>query len=403
MTSLDIRKKSTNSPRPSLVKRGVRREFHPRRYWPWAGGVAALVLIAVLGLAVLPQAEVVLVARAEPVTRDLEIRVTTTAPARDSAELAIPGTLVEKEVSGSAMAPATGTKNIGTKASGFVYIYNFSKTTLILKKDTTTLTANGRKYFFAQDVGNIRPTALLGLTEQEVDPSSLIAPVPVVAENPGGAYNLPTKARIEIQNEVFGARPGTLYATVAEDGLRGGSDKEVKVITEADIQNGYKSLIDQLVKQENVPAEASDITILEQSTKGKAGTEAGEFEVSVKVKIRALTYKQSDVEDVITARLTRLLPQNKVLLTGASSRLQTQFSGVDLDAGTGTLKSHFEGQVVYRLDESEIKMKIRGKTATEIKELLLSRPEIESVEVKFYPFWVKKAPKYAKKIDLTVR
>src|SRR3989344_9141757 len=100
--------------------------------------VAAMVLF-VLGYVFLPAAEVRVWARSEPVTRDVEIKLDKSLPEPDLATMSVPAISLDREVSGSKNFPASGSKNVGKSASGFVSIYNFSKTALVLKSQTTTL------------------------------------------------------------------------------------------------------------------------------------------------------------------------------------------------------------------------------------------------------------------------
>lgn len=402
MRSLDIvrKQKKRTPPRPSLSKRGAGGEFH---YWPWAAGLTAFLIVAILGWLVLPHATVAVRPRSETVTRDLEVRVSTDQAAADSAQLVVPGRLVADEISGSKTVAASGARNVGQKASGFVYIYNFSKTTLILRAQTTTLVAGGRKYFFTQDAPGIRPTALLGLTDQEVDPTSLTAPVPVVADGPGEEYNLGGSSRLEIQNEAFGSNPKTLYAVTTDDGLRGGSTKEIKIIKDEDIKNGYQALTAELSAKAKEKFDGFlETEAAEPAATGVAGQEAAEFTVSEKLKVRGLVFSEADVLAVARARVGRLLPPQKELLAGENQRMQAQFKEADLKEGRGVLAVHFEGEIIYRLDRDELLQKVRGKSAAEITELLLSRPEIAEVNVQLRPFWVKKAPKWGKNITIDI-
>ena len=404
---LKIEKKIEEAgPTPRKIRR-------PRRKWP---KIAALMLLAIILLLwfisfyVLPEARIEVVARSEPVARDFEIRVDKNQAEPNFAELAIPGKILEVELEDTKTSAATGAKNIGQKASGFVYLYNFSKTTLILKAATTELSANGRKYFFTQDVANIRPTALIGLEDQEVDPSSLIPPVPVAAEAAGPEYNLPKNARLEISNEAFGQNPKTLYA-VAED-ISGGTTKEVKVVTQNDISRAYQSLSDDLIRRakhellEKYGAKALDnamaADVLEPRASASAGTEASEFQVSAKVRVRAFVFDEREVKSIVVQRIKRLLPENKVLEEGESARFSTQFANVSLEQGLGILIARYEGRIIYQVDREGLVGKLKGKNVEEMKEILLSRPEVESAKIKFYPFWVKRAPKLAGKIKLEV-
>ena len=385
----------------------------PRPLWRrWvAVSVAGVVLVATLMvLFVLPQVEVAIAVRSEPTTRDFEIRVDQKLDRVDAAELAVPGRLLDQEVPGSKAFPATGARNVGQTASGFVYIYNFTKTTLILRKDTTVLTANGRQYLFTQDVSNIRPTALLGLTEQEVDPSSLIPPVPVVAAAPGEQHNMPSGARLEITNEVLGAQPEVLYAVVA-DGIAGGTTKEIKIASQTDLLQALGTVRQETIEgakqvlfAENPGLKlfggAMSAEIIEQSTSVQPGAEVSVFEAAVRLRLLALVFNEGEIRSLIQSRIERLLPYNKKLKDPEDSRLQMDLVNVNLTDGQAVILAHYEGEIVYQLDEEEIRDRLKGKNIEEIREILLSRPEVQAAEVRFSPFWVKKAPKFGKNIYL---
>ncbi len=414
MKSLDIQRKPRHTLRSSRPSPPVFMKAGEKSRKPWRKTVAGSAGIVVLGIVlftvlILPEARVIVAARTEAVTRDLEISIDKNQTEPDPAGLVVPGRILEREIEGRKTYPSSGSKNVGRTASGFVSIYNFSKTTLILRAQTTVLTANGRKYFFTQDVGNIRPTALLGLTDQEVDETSLIPPVPVVAEAPGEAFNLKKAARLEIKNEVFGHQPEALYAVVAED-VSGGTTEELKVVSTADAAAALSALRQELISKARAELvkESADLRlldkavatqVLEEKTSAQPGEAVPEFEASAKLKLLALVYNEAHVKALITRRIERLLPENKVLLTGEPAlRLESQLVNLNLDLGQGVLRNHFEGMIVYQIDRREALRKIKGRSAEEIREILLSRPEIASVEVKFYPFWVKKAPRFEKKI-----
>lgn len=414
MKSFDISRRSKK-----IATRLPARQAKPQAVKPtpkkWLKPMAGLIVLVVLGLSVgyvfLPEATIKVTARSEPVTRDFSIRVDKNLAALAADDLAVPGKFIETEVTGKKTAASTGTKNVGKKASGFVSVYNFSKTTLILKAQTTVLTSGGRKYFFTQDVGGIRPTARIGLEDEEVDPTSLVPPVPLVAEGPGEEGNLPAGTRLEIENEAFGSQPKLLYAIVAE-GISGGSTKQLPVVAQADIDKSYESFFKEILDKERAKiilenpgskifdnALAADI--LEKQTSVQAGDEAAEFQATMKLKVRLLAFDETEILELVTQRIKRLLPETKILIT-EGERIQSQFANVNLDSGTGILVTHFEGQIFYRLDEAELLEKVKGKTVNEIREILLSQPEINSIEIELAPFWVKRAPKFKGKTKIEV-
>ncbi len=422
MKSFDIKSKKKKIPEPERKPASQAPVSAARiqnvKGLPWsrkvvAAGLVAVIIVGLLVFLVLPEAKIEVTARTEPVTRDFEIRIDKNQSEPNSSELIVPAQLLEKEVEGTKTFQATGTKNTGHKASGFVTIYNFSKTTLILKAQTTILEAGGHQYIFTQDVGSIRPTAFIGLENQEIDESSLIPPVPIIAAGPGAEYNLSKGTRVEIKNEVFGHQPKSLYG-VAADSITGGTDQIIKVITEQDLLGAAPALIQEVLEKAkkdimtqnpNLKIDDSAISydILEQKTSLNPGKEAQEFEATAKLKLRALAYDEQQIKNVISERIKRLLPQSQILQTEKSVQLSTKLLSASMDAGSGILSSHYEGQIYYKIDGQELLAKLKGKSLEEISEIVLSRPEIKDVTIKFFPFWVKKAPKFVKRINLVIR
>lgn len=394
------------------VPEPVRIPMPPLRYTLLPAVVVVLIL-ALLAVFVLPSADIIVKPRTEPVTRDLEVQVDSKVGVPDVSNLTIPGKIITDQVSVSKTYAATGVKNTGEKASGFVTLYNFSKTTLILRKGTTRLEAKGKVYYFLQDVGNIRPTGRIG-ADLEVDQSSLVDPVPIVAADSGEDSNLPAGTRFEIYNEVFGHQPQALYATNGNP-VAGGTNKQLKIVSAADIEAARQDLKDLLVskfresvKQKLTPdSQLSDnafaTSVVEEKIAPLVNSEAENFSLSQTANITALAYDESDVRDLIVERIVRLLPENKYLLPAQAQRLSAQFVSLDLAGGIGTLRAHFESEVRYQINADFLSRSLPGKSATQVKEILLARPEIQDVQVKLSPFWVNTVPRFGNKINFKIQ
>jgi len=394
------------------VPEPVRIPMPPLRYTLLPAAVVVLIL-ALLAVFVLPGAEIIVKPRTEPVTRDLEVQVDSKVGVPDVSNLTIPGKIITDQVSESKTYAATGVKNTGEKASGFVTLYNFSKTTLILRKGTTRLEAKGKVYYFLQDVGNIRPTGRIG-ADLEVDQSSLVDPVPIVAADSGEDSNLPAGTRFEIYNEVFGHQPQALYALNGNP-VAGGTNKQIKTVSAADIEAARKDLKDLLVakfresvKQKLTPdSKLSDnafaTSVVEEKITPPVNSEAENFSLSQTANITALAYDESDVRDLIVERIVRLLPENKYLLPAQEQRLSAQFVSLDLAGGIGTLRAHFESEVRYQINADFLSRSLPGKSSTQVKEILLARPEIQDVQVKLSPFWVNTVPRFGNKINFKIQ
>src|SRR3989344_4237094 len=377
-------------------------------------GIVAVILLILVTVILLPQASIVVYARSEPVTRDMEISVDKSVNASNSTSLTIPGKVISREMSKTETFDTTGKKQVGTKASGSVTIYNFTKNTLTLKASTTTLVANGKKYFFTRDATGIRPTGRIGSgNDQEVDQTTLVAPIPIIAENPGADHYLPLNTKFEIKNTALGNNPN-VYAQ-NEKAILGGVSKEITVLSQEDIDKATLTLTENIIEtaEDDLKKESSEdqrlITtgttkeILAKTANKNVGDEVDKFDMTMIARISGLTYDEKNVRDLIVEKIDSVLSDDKYILEGAEQIVNARFKSLDLANGKGLLSIHFETSIAYKLDEKDLAQDLAGKNAFEIKELLLSRPEVDRVDVKFSPFFVNRAPKFNGKIYISSR
>ncbi|MBX4205328.1 MAG: baseplate J/gp47 family protein [Candidatus Doudnabacteria bacterium] len=369
-----------------------------------------VLVLSVFALAVLlPTANITVYARSEPITRDTEITVDKSATSPDVSKMVVPGQAISREVSQTKNFPATGVKNVGTKATGSVQLYNFTKNTLTLKSTTTVLLANGKKFLFTKDVTGLRPTATIGTgAEAEVDPSSLIPPIAIVAQDPGEDSNIAANTKFNIVNAALGNQNVYGVDTAA---LTGGTTKTIKIISQPDLDNAAASMTNSIAEQAesdfNQENSTSDIKILPtgitkevlaKTANRKAGDEGENFDMTMIARISGLSYNESQVKDLVKQKITSVLSDDKFLVDKAEESASASFKSLDLARGTGVLSVHYETVAAYKIDTENLPKILAGKNANEIKEILLTKPEIDRVDVEFSPFFVNKAPKLNGKI-----
>lgn len=392
----------------SLPGGSGRRAWNFSKYFVF--GLAVLTLIVFALAVVLPKAEITVYARSEAVTRDVEISVDKNAKAVDSVKMLIPGQIVNRELSDTKSFPTTGQKQVGTKATGTVQVYNFTKNILTLKASTTTLTFNGKKYFFTKDATAIRPTARIGNgSDLEVDTGTLTAPIPITAENPGDNYNLPANTRFEITNAALGAGKDVYAASPVA--TTGGVSKTVRVLSQIDIDQATEKMSEGLagVAEQDLAAAEGDSTkkllasgtikeILAKTANKNVGDEATEFDMTVIARLSGLSYNEQDVKNLVVDKINSVLTDDKYLLPESRQEVKAKFKSLDLANGKGLLSVHFETMAAYKVDHEGLSKVLSGKNAQEIKEILLTKPEIDRVDVKFSPFFANKAPRFNGKI-----
>ncbi|MBI4363684.1 MAG: baseplate J/gp47 family protein [Candidatus Doudnabacteria bacterium] len=352
-------------------------------------GASAVVVILFALAVILPQAQITVYARSEPINRDFEIQVDSAAKQADQSTFTIPAELISREVSDTKTFTTTGTQISGTKATGAVTIYNNTSTTLRLRAVTTTLSANGKNFRFTADVSGIKPNGTTG-------------PVAIEASEPGDSYNLAANTRLEIINSALGNRD--VYA-MNEAALAGGTSNGVKIFSQEDFDRAVVSMTEQLLAkvQEDLSAtilpSGSNVEVLAKTASKEVGVEAESFDFTMIGRIRALVYKKDNLTSVMTENINSILSSDKYLLN-SKDEIRAQFKSVDLAAGKGVLNVHFETTVAYKIDTTGLSRLLAGKTGPQIRDILLTKPEIDRVDVKFSPFWVNKAPRFNGKIRI---
>ncbi len=373
--------------------------------------VVCLLLVAVLLFAVLPKATVAVYPKTEPITRDWDVVLNSTAKQPDAASLTLPGTPISQSFEEQRKFQTQGKKEIGNKAGGTVQIYNFTKQPLNLKAGTTVLTLGSKNYLLTQDLTGIRVTTYKNAATKEVDPASLTAPVEVIAQNGGEGYNLPAGTRLEITNQVFGSKPQFLFAkTVAA--ITGGTSRFLSVVTDQDINTAQNSLADQALTELKAGLASQNLILTDKSyvveklgfsADKPIGTESPDFNADLKVKIVGLAFSMNDLQKMITDRISQTLSTDETIsIPDPAHQINYLLKTVDLNNGTATIAVHFEGNGVMNVNLADVSSELVGKNLNQANEILLSKKQIEKVEITLAPTWQKTFPLFASKIHIFV-
>ena len=360
-----------------------------------------VLVIAVFGLAVLlPRATVTVFARSEQVSRDLELGVDKNTSVADPDNLQIPGVPVVREVSQTKNFPTTGVKLTGTKAAGNVTIYNFTSNTLTLKAATTTLVVGGKKYFFTRDVTGIKPN---GIANPDI---------PILAEQPGESYNVAANTKFQIVNAALGNQ--NVYG-LNPVGISGGAATTSggNILSQVDIDKAVASLTDAVIAQAESDASAGagssirlvpsgvKVEILAKTANKNVGDAVDTFDMTLIAKVTGLGFKSDDVNNVVVAKINQVLSSDKYLIDDAQKQFTAEFKTIDIPNAKGVLAVHFNTTAAYKVDATNLVKILAGKNEMEIKEILLSKPEIDNVSVAFWPKWLThKAPRFNGKIEI---
>jgi len=293
---------------------------------------------------------------------------------------------------------ATGKKEVGEKATGTMTLTRTStSSTPINVPAGTSFTASGLTF---------KSTEAATLPGSSIGPGGIEQPtvtVNVEAAELGDQYNLATR---NYQSNVGGF-------SAKGSNMTGGTSEEVTVVSETDIQ----AAADQLAKQDSDEVKAQltgefndTFIVLDQTFKIDNGTPQSSpavgQEASGKAKLTTtITYTLSavaraDVDTFLNDYFAKQIEgqsDRRVYDNGSGGVTFTNIAATT-DGFTGNIVA--TAKIGPKVEDQQVKDLAKGKRFGEIQSSLESIQGIDSVDVKFWPFWVSSAPNDTNKITV---
>jgi len=293
---------------------------------------------------------------------------------------------------------ATGKKEVGEKATGTMTLTRTStSSTPINVPAGTSFTASGLTF---------KSTEAATLPGSSIGPGGIEQPtvtVNVEAAELGDQYNLATR---NYQSNVGGF-------SAKGSNMTGGTSEEVTVVSETDIQ----AATDQLAKQDSDEVKAQltgefndTFIVLDQTFKIDNGTPQSSpavgQEASGKAKLTTtITYTLSavaraDVDTFLNDYFAKQIEgqsDRRVYDNGSGGVTFTNIAAT-ADGFTGNIVA--TAKIGPKVEDQQVKDLAKGKRFGEIQSSLESIQGIDSVDVKFWPFWVSSAPNDTNKITV---
>lgn len=358
-------------------------------------GVVGLIVFLVWALIFAPHATVVITARTSDVNVSKTIAVSTTN-ATDFSSGTIKAISQQKKKPTSVDFDATGQENKGNKATGTV---EFSTNNISNLGTTipagTELTSSGGKVYLTNQSVTITIDNYTGATTA------------VTAAGPGASYNGAT-------GSVSGAPSGISAAFT--DATANGTDRNVKVVTAADVQKAAQQLAtqeDQTIKSQLKAAFGDNVTIIESSYKvdkstpvstPAVGQEAGgKVKLTTEITYSILGVSETQLNKYLDAAVKDKIadqPDQQMYDNGAK---KASFSDFQTEGDTSRVRIAANGKVGPDIDKEKIKEQVKGKRFGDIQADLESIQGVDDIDVKFFPFWVRTVPGDVKKITIEFR
>ncbi len=321
----------------------------------------------------------------------------------------IPGKIFEKEKTVAKVFSASGKLLKEKKAEGIVRAYNsYSTSPQVLLAKTRFVSVEGKVF------RTLTQTTIPGgryekgkLVPGEID-------IKVAADQPGPEYNIgPSTFSIP---GFAGTDRYTKFYAKSSQAMTGGLREEVARVTKEDLSRAEELLVKQAKKEcedslkdesksEKISSEfyfledTIQTEILERFSPARPEDELKEFNFQVKAKSQALLFKKEDLKNFAKESILSQVPEGKKL---HEESLKIDYSGETIDFGSGKiiLSLDISAKTYSDIDTSSLKNSLLGKSLTESKIFLENQPGIAKVDVKFWPFWVRKSPQDPEKVEI---
>lgn len=294
------------------------------------------------------------------------------------------------------------------RASGVIRVYNNHNPprSVFLVAQTRFLSQDG-KTFKSQEKIRLSPATIEG---KNVVPA--FQDVRVMAQEAGEGYNI-SSSKFSLPGLVGGLLYYSVWAE-SKQAMEGGFKREVDQVSDEDLGNAKKELEKKLkqVSREELKVKVGKNFILPEQAISEenpqincssvAGAITQTFGCRGSLKVQGLCVKLSDVEDFFRYLVARDFSTTTECRNDTINYqlVPTVFNSKE---GKMNLSMKFQCSAYQGIDKIFLVNSLVGKSANEIKQSIFSDfPQIKNAELKFWPFWIKRAPRDASKIEVKI-
>ena len=309
----------------------------------------------------------------------------------------VPGRIHEQTFDGSQTFTASGRVPRTLDTIGDVTLHNTTSRSQTLVATTRVLAPDG---------------TLLRLKDRVVVPANGTVTAAVYPDKPEALRQLaPTRLIIP---GLPVSQQALIYGETSESLPSGGG--EVPAVTVEDLKNAEAALVKSLSREalerfDGLLAEREKLyskmvhkEVVASTADAKAGDQRTEFTATLTLKVVALAFDEVRLSGQVRQHLSEQLPFTHELVALDPSSLKYETQRYDPVRKEVTLKVYAEGQSALKPGSALLNPSaMAGLTKAQIQTFFQRYPEVKSVEVRFSPEGLPRAPRSASRITFTVR
>lgn len=373
------------------------------------GGIGVVVVVFLIwALVIAPHAQVTISAQTTAVNIDKTLTLDPKVASSDATNLNLKPNVQQLKKSVATQFTATGTKDIGNKATGSIHITNCdSSSSFGLAAGTTFTAPDGHRYLSNNDAtvsgftGSASACHNSGVGAGGAD-------VAVTAADLGPDYNIaPTTFTIS------GIDPASFISASSSAPMSGGSHQQATVVSQDDVDKAKQQLSqpnatdakNQLKKQfqgDYIIIDESFTTDQGSPTVDPAvGQPAQQAKLTIETTYTIIGLPRTDVKSVLTNTVNDALKSKSGQQVYSLGDNSIQFQSFQKqDGGAYTARMVTTGFIGPKIDTASLAKQITGKRFGEIQSIVNQIPGVDKVDVTMSPFWVTTAPS-PNKIDIS--
>jgi len=391
--------KATSSDGVPLFKAGKSNGMSAKKKKIIAIVIGALLVIGgALFYIFYPKAIITMKVKSTLLEKEVEVIVDNNINDPDETRFAVPGELLESEQQGGKKYPTSGKKDVGEKARGTVTISNGSGDSQKVSAGHDLKADSGLIFKTSADV--TIPGATVG----------------------GGGGIIPGKADVQVEATESGDKynigpasfsmSGNLLSGKSANPMSGGSSKQINIVSQNDINSAKDDLKNNIAAttHEDLKKKAgankiydSSIVdeIISEETDKKAGDEADEFEIKIKVKSSVISFNEEQFRAMVVKILEKGIPSDQMLSLKPSDEVVTSGSDTSIKEGILKIKGTVKTHTIVKMDINQIKDAVKGKNRVDAENILKAMKDVEKADIALDPSWlIKKIPTREKRIEI---
>ena len=358
-------------------------------------GVFLILGIIVSGV-VLPSAQARVVLRVDDCEKKYDVVLTTATSGADLNKMELPSNELVTEKEESKEFSSTGSKNVGTKATGEITFYNdYDPSNSIKLSAGTILTASGKEFVLDAAI-TIPPATVISLYPPKTNPGTIKGQI--TAKEAGSEYNI--GASTFLISGFSGVKMDKVYGS-STTALSGGTTEIVKFVSASDLSGAREELSEEIsvALRKEVDSAVVDNSgrmidsgykeeeVSYVSTK-QSLEEAERFSITIKKKATAYYFSETMLRESIIKKVEMDLGDTAMVVAGEKSEISYGMMSVADDGKIVNLSVLFKGKSGRKMAESEIKELLLGTKLGMAKSKIEAIEGVDSAEITVKPsFW----------------